>query len=246
MRRKRLQQREFGGQFAKVGPKPGLVHFLIAIARVAQKDADLAGGLADIGKGPGGGAANLPVVQPDIGHLACGRKLRHQGKDRHACGLNLPHCLGHDGMHGGHDADGLTVLGQPQRVIGGVLRRKIVEKFDPEVNLGMGGACRRTAQGGGYVLIERAVGLQQQDAKAVFGATGRDAGLNGAKAVKADSFRRLLHQRAGGRAHIFSPRQHAVDGCDRQLSGICQITNGGAGHNYLISYHMADFMIRMI
>ena len=68
--RDRFQQGEVRRVFAEVGAETGLVHLLVPVARVAHQDADLARRLADIGKGPGRGAADLPVVEPDVGHLS--------------------------------------------------------------------------------------------------------------------------------------------------------------------------------
>ncbi len=61
--RQRLQQGELGGEF--------------------DQNADLARHLGDLRHRPGGGAADLPVVQPDVRHLSGRRELRDQGKDRH-------------------------------------------------------------------------------------------------------------------------------------------------------------------
>ena len=63
--RLRFQQGEVGIVFPHIGPEAAFVHFLIAEAVVAHKDADLAGIADHFVKGPRGGAADLPVIKPD-------------------------------------------------------------------------------------------------------------------------------------------------------------------------------------
>ena len=228
--RDRLQQREVRRKLAEIRPEPGFVHLLIAVARVAHQDADLARRPADVGKRPGRGPAHLPVVQPDIVHLPRRRQLRDQRKDRRARSLDALDRVRHHRVHRRGQADRVAGPGQGQRMVGGVLRRQVVQKLDLQVDFGPRGAGRCRLQRVGDVLVERPVPLQQQHSEPQPGPRRMHAGLDAAQPVEPDRRGGLLHPFARAQPDVRRAGQDPVDGGDRDACGFGKVGDRRAAH----------------
>ena len=122
--------------FAQISAKPGFVHFLTAIAVIADQNANFAGGFAQARHCPTRSAAYFPIVEADIARATGRRQPRNQAKHRDIAVCQSFNCLCHARMFRRDHRQRINTVAHVQDTGGYGFGGNVIHMFDHNRNPG--------------------------------------------------------------------------------------------------------------